>query len=170
MEEHIIVRTADLQDVQDIVDLERSCPTAAHWIQWEYLDSLANAGHVSRLVLVAHSTSLDHGKRFGRGATILGFLIGRHLSPEWELENIVVAPEARGKGIGTRLMEELLTRAQLTNSRTVLLEVRESNGAARALYEKLGFHQTGRRKSYYNNPVEDAILYCKKLGEARISS
>ena len=101
---------------------------------------------------------------------ILGFLIARHLAPEWELENIVVSSEARSKGIGTHLIEELLVSAQQTNSQAVFLEVRESNAAAISLYRKLGFQQTGRRKSYYNNPVEDAVLYCKKLEPVPISS
>ena len=58
-------------------------------------------------------------------------------------------------------MLALLVRTQNTNSESVFLEVRESNSAARSLYEKLGFQQTGRRKSYYANPIEDAILYSK---------
>jgi ribosomal protein S18 acetylase RimI-like enzyme len=53
----------------------------------------------------------------------------------------------------------LLDRARETNSERVFLEVRESNQAARAFYARLGFEQSGRRKLYYANPPEDAVLY-----------
>lgn len=90
---------------------------------------------------------------------MLGFLIAHHLHPEWELENLVVAPDFRRKGLATKLLAALLTRARETNSESVFLEVRESNQAARALYGSLGFEDSGRRKLYYTNPHEDAVLY-----------
>lgn len=89
----------------------------------------------------------------------LGFLVARYIAPDWELENIVVDPNARRRGLGKHLLDALLAKARETNSESVFLEVRESNGSARALYESAGFHQTGRRKSYYSGPAEDAILY-----------
>jgi ribosomal-protein-alanine N-acetyltransferase len=96
---------------------------------------------------------------------LLGFLVARHLAPEWELENLVVAPTIRRKGLGKRLLDGLLAHADGTNSDAVFLEVRESNASARALYESAGFAQTGRRKSYYAEPQEDAILYRRSLHE-----
>ena len=142
--------------------LERSSEGAAHWSESQYQSLIgAKGADISTLARVAE---------FRANPAVVGFLIARHLAQEWELENIVVAPEARGQGVGTRLMEELLTRAQEANSHAVFLEVRESNTAAISLYRKLGFQQTGRRKSYYSNPAEDAILYCKSLGQSPISS
>jgi [ribosomal protein S18]-alanine N-acetyltransferase len=91
-------------------------------------------------------------------------LVARHLAPEWELENIVVAPSARRQGLGNRLLNALLAAARETHSASVFLEVRESNSAARTLYEKAGFKQTGRRKSYYTDPLEDAVLYRQTIG------
>jgi [ribosomal protein S18]-alanine N-acetyltransferase len=87
------------------------------------------------------------------------FLIANQVGPEWELENIVVAPASRRKGLATRLLTALLTRARETNSELVFLEVRESNQSARALYVRLGFEESGRRKLYYSHPPEDAVLY-----------
>ncbi len=135
--------------------LERSSNTAAHWSEQQY-ESLfgSNAPAVFRLALIATSQG---------NVEILGFLVAQRMGPEWELENIVVAQELQGKGIGTQLLHELLGRAQQSKSEAVFLEVRESNMAARVLYKKLGFGETGRRKSYYGNPLEDAILYRKKL-------
>jgi len=149
--------------------LERNSATAAHWSEAQYECLFqADEGQIPRLVLVAQRDIPR--ERSDRAPTVVAFLIARYLAYEWELENIVVAPEARGQGIGTHLMTELLVRATQASSHSVFLEVRESNAPARALYQKLGFLQTGRRKSYYNNPVEDAILYCKNLGQRQISS
>jgi len=148
-----------------MIRLERQSSTAAHWSDAQY-GCLFQAENDIRLALVAEG---DQPGADGM-PRILGFLIAHHLAPEWELENIVVSSEARSKGIGTHLIEELLLSAQQTNSQAVFLEVRESNAAAISLYRKLGFQQTGRRKSYYNNPVEDAVLYCKKLEPVPISS
>jgi ribosomal-protein-alanine N-acetyltransferase len=95
--------------------------------------------------------------------TRLGFLVARHVASEWELENIVVAASARRMGVGRRLLEALVAWAIQTKSESVLLEVRESNVAARRLYERLEFQEAGRRKWYYGNPSEDAILYTRRL-------
>ena len=90
---------------------------------------------------------------------LAGFLVARHSPPEWELENIVVAPEVAPDRDREEAAGYSARQARQTNSEAVFLEVRESNTAARRLYEKLGFRQTGRRKSYYTNPIEDAVLY-----------
>jgi len=78
---------------------------------------------------------------------------------EWEIENIVVAGPARRHGLGVRLVGELLRLARLRGTKAIFLEVRESNRAARALYEKCGFVVIGDRKGYYRNPDEAAIIY-----------
>jgi ribosomal-protein-alanine N-acetyltransferase len=148
-----LVRKATVQDVAEMIRLERQCPTTAHWTEKQYVGLFAPK-HKSpaRLALVAEE--LDH-------AALAGFLIARHLVPEWELENVVVAPALRRVGIGKQLLDSLLVQAQQTHSRAIFLEVRESNTAARRLYEKLGFHENGGRKGYYSNPTEDAVLYSK---------
>jgi len=60
-------------------------------------------------------------------------------------------------------MDTLLGQARQANSDAIFLEVRESNTGARRLYEEFGFRETGRRKAYYTNPSEDAVLYSKIL-------
>jgi [ribosomal protein S18]-alanine N-acetyltransferase len=149
------IRPATRGDISALLELDRASEGAAHWSESQYRE-MFNAGQESprRLILLA-----DAGDSHGGPSNILGFLVARHLAPEWELENIVVAASARRKGLGARLLDALLSRASATNSTAVFLEVRESNAAARALYAKAGFEQTGRRKSYYANPAEDAILY-----------
>ena len=158
----MIIRKATTDDITRIMRLERECTTAAHWTEQQYEDLFSAARTVNRLALVAErAAELDPGS--GK-LWIAGFLVARHLPPEWELENVVVAPEARRIGLGKQLLQALLAAARDTHSDAVFLEVRESNIAARTLYEKLGFRQTGRRKSYYANPLEDAVLYRCAVG------
>ena len=144
-----------MQDVAEMILLERQCPTTAHWTEQQYLDLFAARGESpARLALVAEEDG---------ASTLAGFLVARNVPPDWELENIVVAPTFRRMGIGKKLIDALLVQAQHTDSEAVFLEVRESNTAARCLYENLGFRETGRRKAYYANPSEDAVLYTKTL-------
>lgn len=150
-----LVRKATVQDIAEMIRLERQSPTTAHWTEQQYLDLLAaRLGSPTRLALVTQEDG---------SSALAGFLVARHLPPEWELENIVVAPQVRRLGIGRELMEALLIQARQTNGTAIFLEARESNVAARRLYEKLGFTETGLRKAYYTNPIEDAVLYSKTL-------
>ena len=162
----MIFRPATAADVAAMMSLERLCSTAAHWTTKQYQELFRpGADAPETCVVVAEESVGDSGSETSpaTNAAILGFLVARYLTPEWELENIVVAQSARRKGLGRRLLEALLTRARETNSDAVFLEVRESNASARALYETAGFEQTGRRKAYYPAPEEDAILYRRGL-------
>lgn len=150
-----IVRNATVQDVAEITRLERDSATAAHWSDQQYRTLFPDApSSMDRLILTA--VEQDTGE-------LAGFLIALDVVGEWELENIVVHQQIRQKGIGTCLLEELTSVAQASQSGQIFLEVRESNTAARRLYEKAGFTETGLRKRYYSNPVEDAVLYRKSL-------
>jgi ribosomal-protein-alanine N-acetyltransferase len=92
-------------------------------------------------------------------SAVQAFLVGRALNAEWEIENIAVADSRRRRGLGRQLLEEFLRFSQGEGAETIFLEVRESNLAARKLYEKCGFAENGRRQRYYKEPAEDAILY-----------
>ena len=161
-----MIRPATLADLAALIELDRACSTAAHWKEQQYRQALQpQPGDAHRVVIVADVAPLASSDAALKAtAEISGFLVARHLAPEWELENIVVAPTARRIGLGTRLLSALLMKARETDSEAVFLEVRESNAAARLLYEKTGFELTGRRKAYYTNPAEDAVLYRLLLG------
>ena len=156
------LRRATVADISSLMHLERQCPAAAHWNHQQYEQLFQDD---ERLLVVAEESRLIASAPpiAGANPAILGFLVARHLALEWELENIAVAPTARRRGIGKRLLHAFLADARETNSSAVFLEVRESNVAARTLYEKAGFEQTGRRLSYYTSPSEDALLYRKRL-------
>ncbi|SRR6266496_2165409 len=163
------LRTASPADVLRIIELERAAATAAHWREQQYAELFnALSTLAERLILIAYEPT-DQPTEQEQPSSMLGFLVARRVASEWELENIVVTPSARRMGIGKRLVDALLTAATQSQSESMFLEVRESNLAARRLYEKLEFHETGRRKSYYNDPVEDAVLYRRTLQPASFS-
>ena len=89
---------------------------------------------------------------------LVGYAVVWTIVDQAELGNVAVAPEARGRGAGRALVREALGRAQARGARECFLEVRESNLVAKVLYETLGFSIIGRRRRYYNSPVEDALV------------
>jgi [ribosomal protein S18]-alanine N-acetyltransferase len=93
-----------------------------------------------------------------RGDVVIGYSIAWQLADEAELANLAVAPGARGEGIGSALLDDLLRVIETRGGATVYLEVRESNAAARALYHSRAFEEVGRRKGYYDKPREDAVI------------
>lgn len=130
--------------------IEAQAPTAAHWNESEY-DRLLT-GDPPRLALVIHDDIVQ------------GFLIANQVGPEWELENIVVAAVAQRRGLASALLGHFLDVVKQQGGVSVFLEVRASNAAARALYAKYGFAETGRRRHYYQHPDEDAVLYRRVIG------
>jgi ribosomal-protein-alanine N-acetyltransferase len=94
---------------------------------------------------------------------IQGFLVGQAHADESELQSIAVRAAGHRRGFGSQLLTKFLEQAREGGAKSVHLEVRESNQTARAFYEKWLFQESGRRKDYYTGPVEDAVLYCRRL-------
>lgn len=80
---------------------------------------------------------------------------------EGNITNIAVSPSYRRSGVAEALLKELERRARLKDVTIFFLEVRQSNEAAKRLYEKLGYSPIGVRKRFYEKPVEDAIVMSK---------
>ncbi len=173
------VRLATPADVPALMALERRAATAAHWSREQYEDIFARGGETGELQeqpgltpspassanarLKPRSSREEELRRIALviedEAVVQGFLVARATGREWELENIAVAGPGRRQGRGTRLLDELLGQARAEGAESIWLEVRASNRAARALYEKWAFVECGRRRSYYRNPGEDAVVY-----------
>ena len=143
----MLLRHATPDDVPLICSLEQQAETAAHWTEREYAALFASDAP-PRMALIAADDA---------GTELRGFAIVLCLPDEWEIENVVVAPQHRRRGLATALVRKILHEAWRSNITSVLLEVRESNRAARQLYEKLGFSEFGRRLGYYQDPSEDAL-------------
>jgi ribosomal-protein-alanine N-acetyltransferase len=150
------VRAAVASDLDRIFEIERAALTAAHWPQSDY-ENILTSTSPHRLLLVAEVNAEVPAK-------VQGFLVARSLLvTEWEIENVVVAETARRRALGTALvaafLEQIGLHKQPSDQLDVYLEVRESNVAARQLYEKSGFRLDNRRRAYYRLPEEDALLY-----------
>jgi ribosomal-protein-alanine N-acetyltransferase len=140
----VTIRAGTPADLERVMEIAAQSETAGHWRREDYENIFSS----SRTLLVAED-----------GNKIVGFLIAHDIAGEWELENIAVAGGFRRQGTGRKLLESLLRAARSNATQCVLLEVRESNFAARKLYESCGFRRYGTRKSYYVKPSEDAVLY-----------
>lgn len=149
------MRTAEASDVPAMMELERQCPEAAHWTQEQYESATDRQALPERFVWVADAGMAD--------TKILGFLVAQRIAEDWELENMAVSQEVRRRGVGGLLLKNLVEKASAEQGRRILLEVRESNRVARALYERFNFVPIGVRQGYYMSPVEDAVLYCRIL-------
>jgi len=92
------------------------------------------------------------------GMPVDGYAIAMFVGDEAEILNIAVVPGMRGTGIGRVLLYAMIEMLRERQVASVFLEVRESNVAARALYERVGFEEISKRKKYYRAPVEDALI------------
>jgi ribosomal-protein-alanine N-acetyltransferase len=92
-----------------------------------------------------------------RDGEMLGYLICSRYDTVWHIMNVAVDPAQRRRGIATALLADLLRRVGSQTERFTL-EVRESNRAAIALYERYGFRAAGRRRRYYQDNGEDAVV------------
>lgn len=142
----MIVRKAVAADIPAVAALERS----------EFPDG-ADERMLARLLDAEGGVILAAEE----GGGLLGYVWARFVLDEGDIGNIAVAPGFRRRGAGAALLKALLEEAARRQAAVVQLEVRESNLAARRLYEKNGFETVGKRKNYYEKPAEDAILMSK---------
>lgn len=139
----ITTRSATLADINAILAVELQAATAGHFTNQQYEQRVTDG-----FLLVGEAEG-----------SISGFVCARAVAQEWEIENIVVTQSVRRSGVAERLLGEFVEHATARGATAIWLEVRESNQPARQLYEKHGFQPTGKRRAYYRNPEEDAVVY-----------
>jgi len=137
------IRPAVPADAKSMLELERRAFTDP-WSEASFHEALASAWTFG---LVAET---------GRG--VAGYFIGREVAGTGEVLNLAVVPEFRRRGVAGALLEAGLAAFGRRKVHEVLLEVRESNLPAQALYLGRGFRAVGQRASYYRNPREDALV------------
>jgi ribosomal-protein-alanine N-acetyltransferase len=139
------------EDLDRVLALAGESVEAPRWTRRDYEQILlaAPADPLARCALVALS-----------GESLVGFAVASCLRQETvaEVEGLFVAAEHRRRGIGGALVRACMTWAGSIGASLVRLEVRASNAAALALYQRLGFSAVGVRRAYYSAPVEDALL------------
>jgi len=146
------IRRAVEAELAEIVVLERETATAPHWGWKEYGPLLhSREGSLRRCLYVAAD-----------GRTILGFAVGKAIGfgpeTEAELESVVVRPELRRQGLGSALCRTIVEWARREGASEIGLEVRAGSAGAVRLYGGLGFVAVGRRRAYYHDPEEDAVV------------
>ena len=132
-------------DIDAVVALENesfSNPWPRDTLVWELTNS-----DVTRVYLVR-----DDGDR------AIAFCIVWIIFDELHINTLAVGQAHRRRGVATFLLREVMAEAARDGARRATLEVRESNDAALELYARLGFQVTARRRDYYTNPVEDALI------------
>src|SRR5215470_10340104 len=102
------------------------------------------------------------GREEGR---IVGYICLWEVADELHITNVAVHPDARRRGVARALLESVFAR-----SRLVVLEVRPSNNEALALYESFGFRVVGRRRGYYYDTGEDALVMEATMAEGATRS
>jgi len=143
-----MIRDFHPADLQAVHKLLSGIPEVAHWS--------------------ADDLRLGSGKDFCTrvledDGVIEGMVAFRIVADEAEILNLAVDSRRRRHGIGSSLMEDAIEQCIATGVKKIFLEVRESNGGARKFYSHLGFTENGRRRQYYRQPVEDALVLVRTV-------
>ena len=155
------------EDLDTIARLEGELFGAEAWSRGLLnLELEASQGpQADRRYVVVESEDADDAASPGAGAglngpRLLGYAGLYHASglTSADLLTIATIPVARGRGIASLMLTELVSTAQQAGCPDVLLEVRQSNEAAQRLYTGHGFVPIGRRRRYYQAPPEDAVV------------
>lgn len=136
--------------IDDLVQLEQQC-FSVPWSRESLASELLNAHAVYWVAQLNGKTA--------------GYLGMHHILDECDITNIAVSPDCRRRGIGSRLVFEAACYGMRVGAKQLFLEVRESNQAAFALYRSFDFVPAGRRKNYYSQPREDAVIMVRRLNE-----
>lgn len=160
------IRAATIADVETVVTLAGRIQHVPRWSMAEYMGAVPPAGNGKMEAGTRRCFFLALAD--GAGNAIVGFAIGRVTALDdevlAELESVGVLDAARRKGVGMELCRTVVEWARGQQAREMELEVRSRNEGAIALYQRLGFAITGRRKHYYREPADDALLMRLEMG------
>ena len=146
----IIIAPMELCLVAQTAELEAQC-FSTPWSEKAFADAVESPNY-------EYIAALD-----GADESLVGYAGMQVVLDEAEITNIAVSPAQRRRGTAYKLLEGLELLCRRKNVKYLHLEVRESNTAARRLYEKYGFEIDGIRKNFYQKPTENAVLMTKVL-------
>jgi len=149
-----LIRRASPNDLDAVLEIAQACAEAPHWSHAQWLAALIPNQNTApmRAVFAAE-----------RNGGILGFAVASRAGELAELESVAVSQSARRKGIGKALCREVMDWSRNAGASELELEVRASSDGALKLYRSLGFVEQARRRQYYRNPTEDAVLMAARL-------
>jgi len=143
-------------DLLEVVEIEEGSGLS-HWGWDAYHTELQS--RIDSIMLVARGKS---GGQAGQPA-VMGFIVARYLADELHVNNVAVRPDFRRQGLGQALLNAVLSWGKQKRASQAVLEVRAGNNAAQQLYRACGFEVVGRRRRYYKDPLEDALLMTVSL-------
>jgi len=160
-----VIRPMKLEDLEQVVEIDQmsfSLPWPAHSFRYELVEN-----DVSRLWVI---TANDAGEELtasgspvsaapvGETSKVIAMIIVWQIMDEAHIATIAVHPEYRRRGLGRQILLAALRECAAQGALSATLEVRERNTVAIEMYRKLGFEMVGRRRHYYQDTNEDAIL------------
>ena len=146
---HVRIVPMNADHLDELVELERIC-FSTPWSRNMLAEELDNACSAFLVAVDANET-------------VVGYAGLQVVLDEGYIANIAVFPEHRRKGVAGQLLQVFMNFAEANRLAFLTLEVRASNQAAIALYANRGFEEVGRRKNYYEHPIEDAIIMTKEF-------
>lgn len=160
MKGELRIRRGQASDLEAVIALGRSIEEVPHWSEDVYGSLLGQdegTRAVRRYLVVAECAEELVGFAVGK-------VVGTGIDAVAELESVAVAKEARHRGVGRALCEEVIAWGRSEGAINVELEVRSANAPALALYRGMGFVEVGVRKGYYHSPPDDAVLmnFCSR--------
>jgi ribosomal-protein-alanine N-acetyltransferase len=149
MTDQLAIRALAYSDLPEVVAIERrSFPTP-----WSLAMFVLELSKPSGISLAAT-----------RDGKLVGYLVCSRYDGVWHLMNVAIEPRLRRRGIASALLRELFGRADAPGEQYTL-EVRPSNPAAIQMYERFGFRSAGRRRGYYHDNREDAVIMWRTVEE-----
>lgn len=146
---HISFRHMRKEDLDSVLDIDR-LSFRLPWPESAYRHDLTNNSNAI-LWVAEYLSEKDESK-------VVGMVDVWLIQEEAHIATLAVHPDYRGNGIAADLLHKVLFEAYKLGARRAMLEVRESNMAARTLYEEMGFATVSRRRRYYRDNNEDALL------------
>ena len=144
-------------DLLEVVELEEHSGLSRWGWSADYAELQGNNRH---LMLVAR---VMYPLEQSRTDNIAGYIAARLVANELHINNVAVRPEYRRRLIGSALLQHLLAEGKRAHAFAAFLEVRAGNSLAQGLYERFGFRAVGRRRNYYVDPKEDALIMSAQL-------
>jgi len=149
------LRDVHWTDIEQLARLERELFADDAWSQQTWWAELAGRPRRDYVAEV-------------EGAEVLGYAGLDHGGDVADVMTIAVAPSARGRGLGRRLLDELETRARAGRAASVMLEVRADNAAAIGLYDRAGYTVVSTRRRYYQPGDIDALVMRRILSDGEV--
>jgi len=155
----VSINAMNEHDLLEVVEIEEQSGLS----RWGWSAYYAELQSVNRnLMLVARvGRPLEQIKTYN----LAGYIVARLSAGELHINNVAVREEYRRRGVATALLNRILESGKRLHAKAAFLEVRAGNAVAQGLYKSCGFQLIGRRRRYYSEPLEDALIMSLGLSD-----